>query len=221
VHAMDGTAEALRPAKPRLRGVSHEIMAFVSPVLGVVLFAIAGTASVRWAIVVYTAGLTAMYTTSACYHRGHWSTATGVRLRRLDHSMIMVAIAATYTPIAVAGLNVHSARVLLVLVWSLTVVGVVAQMLWLHAPRWLVAALYIAIGWTALAFSPTLWRDLGAITCALLVLGGIVYSIGAVVYSTRRPDPAPAVFGFHEVFHVLVVAAGLLFYAAIVRVVLA
>ena len=195
-------------------------MAFVAPVLGIVLFAVADTASVRWSIVVYTAGLTAMYTTSACYHRGHWSTATCVRLRRLDHSMIMVAIAATYTPIAVAGLNVHSARLLLVLVWSLTVVGVVAQMLWLHAPRWLVAALYIAIGWTALAFSPTLWRDLGAITCALLVLGGIVYSIGAVVYSTRRPDPAPAIFGFHEVFHVLVVAAGLLFYVAILRVVL-
>jgi hemolysin III len=217
---MRESEDALRLVKPRLRGVSHEVMAFVSPVLGVVLFALADTASVRWAIVVYTAGLTAMYTTSACYHRGHWSTATRVRLRRLDHSMIMVAIAATYTPIAVAGLNVHSARVLLVLVWSLTVVGAVAQMLWLHAPRWLVAALYIAIGWTALAFSPTLWRDLGAITCALLVLGGIVYSIGAVVYSTRRPDPAPAVFGFHEVFHVLVVAAGLLFYAAIVRVVL-
>jgi hemolysin III len=217
---MRESEDGLRLVKPRLRGVSHEVMAFVSPLLGVVLFAIADTASVRWAIVVYTAGLTAMYTTSACYHRGHWSTAARVRLRRLDHSMIMVAIAATYTPVAVAGLDVHSARVLLALVWSLTVVGVVAQMLWLHAPRWLVAALYIAIGWTALAFSPTLWRDLGAITCALLVLGGIVYSIGAVVYSTRRPDPAPAVFGFLEVFHVIVVAAGLLFYAAIVRVVL-
>jgi hemolysin III len=93
-------------------------------------------------------------------------------------------------------------------------------MLWLHAPRWLGAALYIAIGWTALAFLPTLWRDLGVASVSLLVLGGIVYSLGAIVYATRRPDPAPAIFGYHEVFHALVIAAGLIFYAAIVRVVL-
>ncbi len=217
---MGESEEALQLAKPRLRGVSHEIAAFVFPVLGLALFALAKTTSARWAIVVYAVGLTMMYATSACYHRGHWSTSTRLRLRRLDHSMIMVAIAATYTPVAVVGLDVRSARVLLAIVWSLTVVGVIAQMVWLNAPRWLVAALYIAIGWTALAFAPTLWRQLGAISCLLLVLGGIVYSVGAVVYSTRRPDPAPAVFGFHEVFHVLVIAAGLLFYAAIVRVVL-
>jgi hemolysin III len=220
MNVRDGTADAMRLANPRLRGVSHEIAAVVSPVLGLVLFALARTTSARWAILVYTAGLTMMYATSACYHRGHWSTTARLRLRRLDHSMIMVAIAATYTPIAVVGLDLRSARVLLAVVWSLTAFGVIAQMLWLHAPRWLVAALYLAIGWTALAFSPTLWRQLGAISCSLLVLGGIVYSLGAVVYSTRRPDPAPAVFGFHEVFHVLVIAAGLLFYAAIVRVVL-
>jgi hemolysin III len=209
----------LRLDKPRLRGVSHQMAAFVSLVLGVVLFALASTTSVRWAVLVYTLGLTAMYTTSALYHRGHWSDATRLRLRRLDHSMIMVAIAATYTPVAVAALDVGNARVLLSVVWSLAVVGVVLQMLWLHAPRWLVAVLYIAIGWTALAFSPTLWRDLGVISFSLLVVGGVVYSLGAVVYSTRRPDPAPAVFGYHEVFHALVIAAGLVFYAAIVRVV--
>ena len=209
----------LRLDKPRFRGVSHQMAAFVSLVLGVVLFALASTTSVRWAVLVYTLGLTAMYTTSALYHRGHWSDATRLRLRRLDHSMIMVAIAATYTPVAVAALDVGNARVLLSVVWSLAVVGVVLQMVWLHAPRWLVAVLYIAIGWTALAFSPTLWRDLGVISFSLLVVGGVVYSLGAVVYSTRRPDPVPAVFGYHEVFHALVIAAGLVFYAAIVRVV--
>ena len=209
----------VRPAKPRFRGVSHQIAAFASLVLGLVLFALASTTSVRWAVLVYTLGLTAMYTTSALYHRGHWSDATRLRLRRLDHSMIMVAIAATYTPIAVAALDVSSARVLLAVVWSLAVVGVVLQMLWLNAPRWLVAVLYIAIGWTALAFSPTLWRDLGVVSFSLLVLGGVVYSLGAVVYSTRKPDPVPDVFGYHEVFHLLVIAAGLVFYAAIVRVV--
>ena len=216
---MDASEQTLPPVKPRHRGVSHQIAAFVSPILGVVLIALAHTTSVRWAAVVYAVGLTSMYATSALYHRGHWSTAVRLRLRRLDHSMIMVAIASTYTPIAVAALDVGNARVLLAVVWSLAVVGIGVQLLWLNAPRWLVAALYIAIGWTALAFLPTLWRELGVISFTLLVLGGVVYSLGAVVYATRRPDPVPAVFGYHEIFHVLVIVAGLVFYATIVRVV--
>jgi hemolysin III len=134
--------------------------------------------------------------------------------------MIMVGIASTYTPVAIAALDAGTARILLGVVWSLAVVGVVLQILWIHAPRWLVAGLYIAIGWTAVAFTPTLWRHLGVASFSLLLTGGLVYSAGAVVYATRRPDPWPAVFGFHEVFHALVIAAGLLFYAAILRVVL-
>ncbi len=103
--------------------------------------------------------------------------------------------------------------------WPLALVGIVVQLFWLHAPRWLVAGLYVVIGWTALAFIPVLWSQLGVITFALILSGGVVYSIGAVVYATRRPDPRPAVFGFHEVFHALVIAAGLLFYIAIARVI--
>src|SRR5258708_30862538 len=99
--------------------------------------------------------------------------------------MVAVATAATYTPIAVIGLNHDSARVLLSVVWSLAVVGVELQLLWLNAPRWIVALLYIGLGWTAVAFAPTLWRDLGVLTFSLLLAGGIVYSLGAVVYSTR------------------------------------
>jgi hemolysin III len=215
------TTVASEPVKPRLRGVSHEIAAIVFPILGLALFATADTVSVRVSVVVYTVGLTLMYTASAVYHRGHWVQPMRSRLRRLDHSMIMVAIASTYTPVAVAGLSTHSARVLLGIVWPLAILGVVLQLVWLDAPRGLVAVLYIAIGWTAVAFAPTLWRDLGATTFFLLLAGGVVYSIGAVVYATRRPDPAPAVFGFHEVFHALVIVAGLFFYAAIFRVVTA
>ena len=215
---MTTVAHADVPSKPRLRGVSHEMAAWAFPFLGLVLIVLADTAAVRWSLVVYTAGLTLMYATSACYHRGNWSDSTRVRLRRLDHSMIAVGIAATYTPVAVAGLDTDKARLILAVVWSLTIVGVVLQLLWLHAPRWLVAAVYIAIGWTAVAFAPTLWRELGAGTFALLLSGGVVYSLGAVVYSTRRPDPSPAVFGYHEVFHALVVVAGLCFYAAIARI---
>ena len=205
--------------KPKWRGVSHEVAAFVFPILGLVLVAVAHTTAARRAALVYTVGVTAMYATSACYHRGHWSPSVERRLRRLDHSMILVGIAATYTPIAVVGLDARSARILLGIVWPLAAAGIVVQMLWLNAPRWLVAGLYVVIGWTAVAFIPVLWRQLGVVTFSLIVCGGAVYSVGARVYSTRRPDPAPAVFGFHEVFHALVIAAGLIFYVAIARVI--
>jgi hemolysin III len=205
--------------KPRWRGVSHEIAAFVFPVLGAVLVFVAHTTAARWAAVVYTVGVTAMYSASAVYHRGHWTPSTQRRLRRLDHSMILVGIAATYTPVAVIGLDARSARILLGVVWPLAVVGIVIQMLWLHAPRWLVAGLYVVIGWTAVAFVPVLWRQLGVLTFALILAGGAVYSVGARVYAARRPDPNPVVFGFHEVFHALVIAAGIIFYLAILRVV--
>jgi hemolysin III len=205
--------------KPRWRGVSHEIAAFVFPVLGAVLVFVAHTTAARWAAFVYTVGVTAMYSASAVYHRGHWTPSTQRRLRRLDHSMILVGIAATYTPVAVVGLDSRSARILLGVVWPLAAVGIVVQLLWLHAPRWLVAGLYVVIGWTAVAFVPVLWRQLGVLTFALILLGGAVYSLGARVYATRRPDPNPAVFGFHEVFHALVIAAGIIFYVAILRVV--
>ncbi|MDQ1434944.1 MAG: hemolysin [Actinomycetota bacterium] len=205
--------------KPRWRGVSHEIAAFVFPVLGAVLVFVAHTTAARWAAVVYTVGVTAMYSASAVYHRGHWTPSTQRRLRRLDHSMILVGIAATYTPVAVIGLDARSARILLGVVWPLAAVGIVIQMLWLHAPRWLVAGLYVVIGWTAVAFVPVLWRQLGVLTFALILAGGAVYSVGARVYAARRPDPNPVVFGFHEVFHALVIAAGIIFYLAILRVV--
>ena len=207
--------------KPRWRGASHKLAAFIFPVLGAVLIAVAQTAAARWSALVYTVGITAMYATSAAYHRGHWSPPVKQRLRRLDHSMILVGIAATYTPIAVAGLDARSARILLGIVWPLAIIGIVVQMLWLHAPRWLVAGLYVAIGWTALAFVPMLWNQLGALTFSLIAGGGMVYSVGALVYATRKPDPIPGVFGFHEVFHALVIAAGLIFYVAVARVLIA
>ena len=215
-----GVTVPAAPAKPRLRGVSHQIAAIAFPFLGLALVAPADGAAAKWSVLVYTLGLTLMYATSAAYHRGHWTEPVRVRMRRLDHAMIVVAIASTYTPIAVIGLSHHSARVLLSVVWALAVVGVALQMLWLNAPRWIVALLYIGLGWTAVAFAPTLWRDLGVLTFSLLLAGGIVYSLGAVVYSTRRPDPVPEVFGYHEIFHALVITAGLLFYVAIARVVL-
>jgi len=204
---------------PRLRGVSHEIAAFVFPALGLALILLASTTAARVAVVVYTAGLTAMYATSAFYHRRKWSVPARQRMRRLDHSMILVGIAATYTPIAAIGLHHSTARVLLSVVWGLAGLGVIVRNVWLDAPRWLVAGIYIAVGWTAVGVLPSLWSQLGVVTCFLLILGGLLYSVGALVSSRQRPDPVPGVFGYHEVFHALVLAAGLVFYAAVLRVV--
>jgi hemolysin III len=217
VAGRDRGAGAVAPVKPRLRGVSHEVAAVVFPALGLLL-ALFVPASSRGPVAIYTAGVTAMYTTSACYHRGRWSVSAKQRMRRLDHSMILIGIAATYTPIAAIGLDRSTARALLTAVWGLAAGGIVIRNVWLGAPRWVVPAVYIGVGWTALAVTPALWTQLGGVTFTLLLIGGIAYSLGALVYARRRPDPVPAVFGYHEVFHALVLVAGLIFYAAVARV---
>lgn len=206
------------PSKPRLRGVSHQVAAFVFPVMGVVALVAARSAGAKVAVGVYTLGVTAMYATSAVYHRGNWAPVVKRRFRRLDHSMILVGIASTYTPVFAVGLRGTVAWVVLSVVWGLAAIGVVVRNLWLEAPRWVTAAVYIGVGWTAVAVLPTLWSKLGGATFALLIAGGLVYSLGAIVYSRRRPDPVPAVFGYHEVFHALVLLAGLAFYVAVFRV---
>jgi hemolysin III len=213
----EGPTSAIGEAavKPRLRGVSHQVAAVVFPGLGLVAVLSAGTAGTRAAISVYTAGVTGMYATSACYHRGAWSPPVKRRLRRLDHSMILVGIASTYTAVVGAGVGGTTGRVVLAVVWSLVVVGVVIRNLWLDAPPWLVAVVYLGVGWTALAVLPAMWTHLGVPTFLLVVAGGVVYSLGAVVFSRRRPDPVPAVFGYHEVFHSFVCVAAAAHYVAI------
>jgi hemolysin III len=208
------------PPKPRLRGVSHQIAAFVFPALGLVPFVLAPSAGAKAAVAVYVLGVTAMYATSACYHRGHWTPAAKSRMRRLDHSMILVGIASTYTPVAAIGLSPTTAAILLGTVWGLAIVGMVVRNLSLDAPRWMIAAVYLGVGWAAVAVTPALWRNLGVATFVLLIVGGLVYSLGALVFSRRRPDPVPDVFGYHEVFHALVLLAGLVFYVAVLRIVL-
>ena len=217
VLADDGPAGTL--AKPSLRGVTHEVAAFVFPFMGLAALLVARIAGARVAVATYTVGVTAMYATSACYHRGQWAPVAKRRLRRLDHSMILVGIASTYTPVAAVGLPATTGWVLLSVVWGLALAGAVVRNLWLTAPRWLTAAVYVAVGWTALAVMPSLWAHLGVAAFVLLLTGGLVYSLGAFVYSRRWPDPVPAVFGYHEVFHALVLTAGVVFYAAVVVVV--
>lgn len=208
------------PPKPRLRGVLHQWAAVVFAVLGALLIVFTEGAKAVTAVSIYAAAVVALFTTSAVYHRITWATAAARRwMRRLDHSMIYVLIAGTYTPFALLALEGAWATVMLAVVWAGAAAGIVTQLLWPDHPKWLSALLYVGLGWVALVASPQLARELGVSGVALVLSGGVLYTIGAVVYARQRPDPAPRTFGYHEVFHLLVIAAAVLHFAAIAFVV--
>jgi hemolysin III len=211
------SAELLNPVlKPRLRGVLHQWACAVSllAALGIVLGA--GSLRARLAVAIYGLSVVALFGTSALYHRVNWRTVRARRwMRRLDHTMIFVLIAGSYTPFALLVLHGTLGMVILVAVWSLALLGALFKLVWIDAPGWLVAAMYVATGWIAVIATPELASRLGIVAVAALALGGVLYSAGAVIYACKRPDPVPAVFGYHEVFHLLVIVAAALQYAVI------
>ena len=142
-----------------------------------------------------------LFGVSALYHRGHWSQRGRTVLRRLDHASIFLIIAGTYTPFTILLLDGQDARILLTLVWAGALLGVAFRVLWVGAPRWLYLPVYVALGWAAVFWLPTLAARGGAAVFVLIVSGGLLYSAGAVVYGLKRPDPSPRWFGFHEIFH--------------------
>jgi hemolysin III len=204
------------PGKPLLRGVSHEVAAVVALAGWVALVALAGTARGRAAAGVYGASVFALFLVSALYHRPNWAPRARARMRRLDHSAIFLLIAGTYTPLCLL-LPASSGLPLLAVVWGGAALGIVQSIAWVHAPKPLVAAIYVALGWVVLPVMPTLRALLGAPALALLAAGGAAYTLGAVIYAARRPDPFPRVFGYHEVFHALVVAAAACHFAVVAR----
>ncbi len=203
-------------AKPRLRGVSHKWAFYVACVLGaaLVLFAPAGTP--RLAAAIYAFTVAALFGTSALYHRIDWAS-VGTRrwMRRLDHSAIFLLIAGTYTPFALLVLDGPLATVILVVVWAGALSGIVMKLVWIDAPKPVVALAYVMLGWVAVAAFPDLIRELGLTGTGLIVAGGALYTAGAVIYAIKRPDPAPTVFGYHEIFHLLVIVAAALQYAVV------
>lgn len=203
-------------AKPRLRGVLHAWAFAVSVVAGAVLCGLTSSSRALAAALVYSLGMVALFGTSATYHRVTWkSAATRARMKRLDHSMIFVLVAATYTPFAALILSGRARVVVLSVAWGGALVGIIARMAWLRAPRWAIVPLYISLGWMAVFVMPQLLHRAGVAPVVLLAVGGVAYTLGAVAYASRRPDPSPEVFGYHEVFHALTLLAAASHYVAV------
>jgi hemolysin III len=206
--------DVLAVVKPRLRGWLHAGMAPLALAAGIVLISLAKTpAGVVGGAVFLTASVL-LFGTSGVYHRGTWGARGQAILRRMDHSNIYVFIAATYTPLALILLDGASRMILLVLIWSAAVGGLLFR-LWLSAPRWLYTVLYIAMGWTALGWLGAFYHAAAPAVLILILAGGICYTLGAIVYARKRPDPSPAWFGYHEIFHVGTIAGFVCHYAAI------
>jgi hemolysin III len=201
--------------KPRWRGLSHQWAFGVAVIAGALL--VLGAPSSRAAAVaaIYGAALAGMFGASALYHRVNWRARLEPWMRRLDHAMIFVLIAGSYTPVALLLLHGALASVLLVVLWAGALGGIVLKLAWITAPSWLVAGIYVALGWAGAAAFPTIVSAAGLAPALMIVVGGVLYTMGAVVYARRRPDPRPAVFGFHEVFHLFVIAAAAVHFVAI------
>jgi hemolysin III len=199
--------------KPRMRGWLHAGMVPLALAAGIVLIALAPTTPARIAAVVYSVSAWLLFGTSAVYHRGKWSPRVAGVLKRCDHSNIFLIIAGTYTPFALL-LPHDKARTMLLIVWSGAVAGVLFRVLWVGAPRWLYTPVYVALGWVAVFYLGPLLKNGGVAIVTLIAVGGLLYTLGAVVYGTKRPNPSPRWFGFHEIFHTLTVAAFAVHYVA-------
>jgi hemolysin III len=208
------------PKKPQFRGVLHQIAFFVSLIAGGVLVALAPSPPAMLAAAIYAGSLSALLGTSALYHRVTWSVSARRWMGRLDHSMINVLIAGTFTPFALVVLSKDMGGLLLEMVWTGALIGILLHVFWLDAPKWLSAVLYVALGRMGVVAAPQVIERAGWTVAGLVLAGGLLYTAGALVYAMRRPDPAPASFGYHEVFHALVVAASGLHFGAIASVIL-
>lgn len=207
--------------RPRLRGVFHQWAFFAALAAGVALVVLADGALATFSSWVYAAALVAMFGASALYHRFPWKSATRrLWARRLDHSMIFVFIAASYTPFALLAFQGTIRWIVLVAAWGGAALGLVAELLWVGSPRWLGGAACVAIGWVGILAAPQLFTRVGIAGAVLVLVGGVLYTVGAGIYAAKWPNPFPSTLGFHEIFHVLVVAAAVAQFVAVSLVVL-
>lgn len=190
--------------RPLLKGWSHFVAAIAAITLCPIMIVLApeGTRAVT---AIFTAGVIALFGISGVYHLFEWKPRVHGILQRLDHSMIFIVIAATYTPIAAVALPQFEGRLIMAIVWTGAIGGAVLHLAWPNAPRRILVGLYLAVGWAALLVIVDIWRELGVAGFTLLAVGGLLHTIGGVIYALKRPDPWPTIFGFHEVFHLFVI----------------
>lgn len=214
--AKEAASDAIAAVKPKLRGSSHKWAFFASLILGAALILVAETPKATLAVAIYAVSLSALFGTSALYHGVDWKR-PDVRMwmRRLDHSMIFFLIAGTYTPFALLVLDGALATAILVVVWTGAIAGAIVETIWIDHPKWVSVLIYMALSWVAVVAFPDLWSTLGVAGATLVIVGGILYTLGAIVYATQRPNPNPAIFGYHEVFHLFVIAAAVAHFSAV------
>ncbi len=214
--AKQAASELQERVKPKLRGWIHEGAFPVSIGAGAVLVALASGGRERLALLIYAISLSALLGTSALYHRVNWRRPSARRwMRRLDHSMIFLLIAGTLTPFALLVLDGALATAVLIAVWVGAAAGILVELLWTDSPRWVSVAVYLIVGWIGAVAFPAIVARAGIGAGALIAAGALMYTVGAIIYALQRPDPRPAVFGYHEIFHVLVVAAAAAHFTAI------
>lgn len=206
--------ETVKAVKPKLRGWLHAGTFPLSVAMGIVLVVLAPTTEAKVSTAVFAVTAAMLFGGSALYHRFNWSPEVAAVLRRLDHANIFLIIAGTYTPFTLMLLDNRNATILLSLVWGGALIGVAFRVLWLKAPRWLYVPVYIALGWAAAFWLPDFFGHSIAIA-TLVIVGGLLYSAGAIVYATKKPNPSPRWFGFHEVFHSFTIAAFITHYVGI------
>jgi hemolysin III len=207
--------ETLDEVKPKLRGWLHAASAPLTLAAGVVLVVLSPTASTRIGSAVFATSALVLFTVSGIYHRGTWSPRVGRFLRRFDHANIFLLIAGSYTPFTLLLLHGAERVVLLSVVWTGAVLGVLFRVFWNDAPRWLYTPIYIALGWAAVFYFGDFVDNASTAVIVLMAVGGVLYTLGGVVYGFKRPDPFPRWFGFHEVFHTLTIAAFVTHYVGV------
>jgi len=207
--------EAIHEVQPHLRGWLHAATAPLTLAAGIVLIVLSPTAMTRVGSSVFAASALALFTASATMHRGRWSPRTGLWLRRLDHSSIFFLIAGSYTPFTLLLLHGSDRTELLSVAWGGALLGIFFRLFWPGAPRWLYTPIYMALGWAAVFYLPAFFDEASVAVVTLLIVGGVLYTVGGVVYGFKRPDPFPRWFGFHEVFHSLTILAFVTHYVGV------
>lgn len=208
-------ASATAALRPKLRGWLHAGAFPPAVAAGIALICLAPSTGTALACAVFAVSSWLLFGVSGIYHTGHWGPKWKAVLRRFDHANIFLIIAGTYTPVSVTLLSRGDAELLLGLVWAGALLGIGFRMFWLAAPRWVYVPCYVALGWAALLFLPQLLHAGGAAVLVLIIVGGVLYSVGAVVYAMKKPDFSPRWFGFHELFHTLTIAAFACHFAAV------